>query len=103
MAHIYYMTQRPAGPGAQPREGLVNVEALNRSDVIPSIRKGAYARLTYDRELTAQEIIGFELTPEVYKMRCRRHKRHGFSPSVRKILWRRKWQCSPVFLPGESH
>ncbi|MBP5731007.1 MAG: hypothetical protein J6X19_07365, partial [Clostridia bacterium] len=69
MAHIYYMTQRPAGPGAQPREGLVNVEALNRSDVIPSIRKGAYARLTYDRELTAQEIIGFELTPEVYKMR----------------------------------
>ena len=24
-------------------------------------------------------------------------KRHGFSPWVRKILWRRKWQSTPVF------
>ena len=26
-----------------------------------------------------------------------------FSPWVRKILWRRKWQPTPVFLPGEFH
>ena len=25
-----------------------------------------------------------------------------FSPWVRKILWRRAWQPTPVFLPGES-
>ena len=24
-------------------------------------------------------------------------------PWVRKIPWRRKWQCTPVFLPGKSH
>ena len=24
-------------------------------------------------------------------------------PWVRKITWRRKWQPTPVFLPGESH
>ena len=24
-------------------------------------------------------------------------------PWVRKILWRRKWQPIPVFLPGKSH
>ena len=24
-------------------------------------------------------------------------------PWVRKILWRRKWQPTPVFLPGEFH
>ena len=29
--------------------------------------------------------------------------RHGFDPWVGKILWRRKWQPIPVFLPGESH
>ena len=29
-------------------------------------------------------------------------KRHGFNPWV-KIPWRRKWQPTPVFLPGESH
>ena len=30
-------------------------------------------------------------------------KRHGFNPWVRKILWRRAWQPTPVFLPEESH
>ena len=34
---------------------------------------------------------------------CRRHKRRGFNPWVRKIPWRREWQPIPVFLPGESH
>ena len=29
---------------------------------------------------------------------CRRHKRCGFNPWVRKIPWRRKWQPTPVFL-----
>ena len=27
----------------------------------------------------------------------------GFDPWVRKISWRRKWQPTPVSLPGESH
>ena len=30
-------------------------------------------------------------------------RRHGFNPGVRKIPWRRKWQPTPVFLPGKSH
>ena len=34
---------------------------------------------------------------------CRRRKRHGFDPWVGKILWNRKWQPTPAFLPGESH
>ena len=34
---------------------------------------------------------------------CRRPKRHQFDLWVRKIPWRRKWQPTPVFLPGESH
>ena len=34
---------------------------------------------------------------------CRRCKRCGYSPWVREILWRRKWQPTPIFLPGESH
>ena len=32
-----------------------------------------------------------------------RHWKHGFDPWVGKIPWRRKWQSTPVFLPGESH
>ena len=34
---------------------------------------------------------------------CRRHKRCTFDPWVGKIPWRRLWQPTPVFLPGESH
>ena len=33
-------------------------------------------------------------------LQCRRPR---FNPWVRKIYWRRKWQPTPVFLPGESH
>ena len=36
-------------------------------------------------------------------LQCRRHKRHGFNLWVRKIPWRRAWQPTSVFLPGESH
>ena len=28
-------------------------------------------------------------------------KRQGFNPWVRKIPWGRKWQPTPVFLPGK--
>ena len=34
---------------------------------------------------------------------CRRYKRLRFDPWVGKIPWRRAWQPTPVFLPGESH
>ena len=29
--------------------------------------------------------------------------RPSFDPWVKKIPWRRKWQPTPVFLPGEFH
>ena len=34
---------------------------------------------------------------------CRRCESHGFDPGIGKIPWRRAWQPTPVFLPGESH
>ena len=36
-------------------------------------------------------------------LQCRRHRRQGFDPWVGKIPWRRAWQRTSVFLPGESH
>ena len=29
-------------------------------------------------------------------------RRHGFYPWIQKIPWRRKWQPTPVFLPGKN-
>ena len=34
---------------------------------------------------------------------CRRCQKRQLSPWVGKILWRRAWQPTPVFLPGQSH
>ena len=34
---------------------------------------------------------------------CRGPRRCRFDPWVWKIPWRRAWQPTPVFLPGESH
>ena len=34
---------------------------------------------------------------------CLQCGRPGFEPWVGKIHWRRKWQPTPVFLPGKSH
>ena len=31
------------------------------------------------------------------------YRRCRFDPRVGKIPWRRKWQPTPVFLPGKSH
>ena len=43
-------------------------------------------------------LIGKE--PACHCLQCRRCR---FDPWVRKIPWRRKWQPTPVFLPGEFH
>ena len=34
---------------------------------------------------------------------CLQCRRPGFDPLVWRIPWRREWQPTPVFLPGESH
>ena len=34
---------------------------------------------------------------------CNVGKPARFDPWVRKIPWRREWQTTPVFLPGEFH
>ena len=40
------------------------------------------------------------LSIKEYPCWCRRC---GFSPWIRRIPWRRKWQPTPVFLPGKFH
>ena len=52
------------------------------------------------------EDICIQFTPpsgSEVKSVCLECGRPGFDPWVRKIPWRRKWQPTPVFLPGESH
>ena len=43
----------------------------------------------------------FPTTQQVH-LQCKRHRRYGVSPWTGKILWRRKWQPTPVFLREED-
>ena len=61
------------------------------------------------REIRQQDLISFpyitfglpwKLNSERIHLQCRRP---GSNPWVGKIPWRRKWQPTPVFLPGKSH
>ena len=59
-------------------------------------------------DMSLQEAIAVVKNPpanagDIGDRRHRRRRRHRCSPWVRKIPWRRKWQPTPVFLPGESH
>lgn len=63
----YYLTQRPAGPGAQPRDGVLSVSNYPHKTMIPSIQREAWADVLYGRELTPQEVSDYELTPEPKK------------------------------------
>ena len=46
--------------------------------------------------------LGFPDVSVVKESACQ-CRRHRFEPWGRKITWRRKWQPTLVFLPGESH
>ena len=51
------------------------------------------------------EIVGFPggTSGKEPACQCRRRRRCGFSPWIRKIPWRRKWQPTPILLPGKFH
>ena len=52
-----------------------------------------------------KEILGFPGGARAKEpaYQWRRQKGGGLDPWVGKIPWSRKWQPTPVFLPGESH
>ena len=52
--------------------------------------------------LQSEESILASLMAQRKELSCQ-CRRCRFDPWVRKILWRRKWQPAPVFLPGKSH
>ena len=43
------------------------------------------------------------LSGKEYAFQGRRHRRYRFNPWVRKIPWSKKWQPTPVFLPGKFY
>ena len=62
----------------------------------------AFSPFTFKVIICTYVFIGLScwLSDKESACQCRRH---GYDPWIRKIPWRRKWQSTPVFLPGTSH
>lgn len=61
--HIYYLTQRPAGPGTLPIKGMVSITTqYEKRTYIHAIKAGAWARVEYARKLDDKEVSDYELT-----------------------------------------
>ena len=70
---------------------------------MPSIRHVADTQQTREVIITDKAALHVELVVENPCDNTGDVKTHEFSPWVRKSPWRRAWQPTPVFLPGESH
>ena len=68
-------------------------EKLSNPNIV--IKKKLYTMVHYS--MATQWLSGKRIC-----LQCKRRKRCGFDPWVGKIPWRRAWQPTPVFLPGES-
>ena len=62
-------------------------------------RKHSKYTRSYNHSWASQEA----LVVKEPSCQCKRLKSCRFDPWVGKIPWRRAWQPTPVFLPGESH
>ena len=60
--NAYYSTQRPAGPGAVPKDKLLEVVNLDTMPEIDEDGTRAYSIMLYDRRLSESELREYELT-----------------------------------------
>ena len=81
---------------SQPRDWTQVFRTAGRRFTLWATREAHFKTIAY--RMTSQAAL---LVKTAWQ--CRRHKWRGFNPWVRKSPWRRTWQPTPVFLPGESH
>ena len=58
--HTYYMILRPLGIGCQPK-GFVDHKDYGKRTFVPEINHEAWGEVTYDRELSPEEIRNYDL------------------------------------------
>ena len=56
----------------------------------------------YIKQITNEDLLWAEAHLGAGNEPSCQWRRHGFNSWVRKLLWRRAWQPTPVFLSGES-
>ena len=82
-------------PGIEPRSPTLQEDSLP-ADFLKVVN----IQLWYD---PAIPLLGFQRRLSRWcSWQCKRCKRCRLNPWLRKIPWRKAWQPTPVFLPGES-
>ena len=71
----------------------IKIKEVNWAQILQDLNIMAIKKLSFPSGASGKESTCW----------CRKHKRHGFDPYIGTISWRRKWQPTPVFLPGEFH
>ena len=97
------------------QQGVYTFLTLCSSHKVPTARHGYAHGLTMStfkevwplsapkRETIVTAFRSYLGTGKEQICRCKRCKRHRFDPWVGKIPWRKAWQPTPGFLPGESY
>ena len=69
---------------------------------VSSKDRGAFADFFW-QNLQQRGGLPRQLSGKESACQYRRCRRHGFNPWIKKMPWSRKWQPTPVFLPGKFH
>ena len=99
---------KSTGVGCHCLLQCVKVKSLSRvrlSDPMDCSPPGSSGHGIFQARVLEWGAIAFSSGTSGKEPTCqsRKHKRHRFDSWVRKILWRRAWEPTPVFLPGKSH
>ena len=79
------------------RMPLRSWKSTQNQDIFPS------SVISVTKELTSSLVIPRSCSGKESAYQCKRCKGLGFDPWVGNIPWSRKWQPTPVFLPGKFH
>ena len=87
------------GPRLPSPELITSTMALSSNSITFGATRGDNFNISSrGHRSTCNRLIGKESACQ-----CRRHQRPEFNSWVGKFSWRRAWQPTPVFMPGESH
>ena len=99
-------TECPGGMGCGQGPRLLSTKSHSHKSLLRVVsRSWNVSALTIPTVLTPNIWAGgFPrwLSSKEYACQCRRHRRYEFVSWVGKSPWRREWQPTPVFLPGNT-
>ena len=91
-------------PGIELRSPSLEVDALPFEPLGKSYMQSTLCKMPGCMKYKLKSRLPGEIsiTSDMQISICMQGGRPGFDPWIGKIPWRRKWQPTPVFLPGES-